>query len=311
MEEPSRRPREGCRQRNFKVWRMPVSYPCASICYFIVFALCISLGIAIIDASNKIVTASKRYDDKGSCEKASKHNTVTCDVVLEVEEDMEGPVYFYVEMRNYFQNHRIYSKSRDYTQLSGDDVSEDELTNCGDYTTLGDLYFDLGQYPVDKEDREDDDLTMNPCGLIARSYMNDTFKFIGTQVELEDDDIAWSTDDDVVYSNTDDWEEKQWIDIEQDWFKVWMRVAAFSNFRKLRYVIDDDIDEGDYVVRITSNYDVGDFDGEKHIFMSTTSPFAGKATTLGGLFIATGAIAFLESMLCLVLWVCGNKKGGA
>jgi hypothetical protein len=238
-----------------------MKYHYAAGCFFFIFILCLSLGVAIVVESSKIVTASKRYDDKTGCELASKDRTVTCEVELEVDDDMDGPVYFYVEMHNYFQNHRIYSKSRDYSQLSGEDLDKDDLTNCGDYTTLGDLYFDLGAYPVNQKDRQDDDFVMNPCGLIARSYMNDSFSFVdnsNVSFDLEADDIAWSTDGDNVYSNNDDWKELQWLDVEEgnlhtDWFKVWMRVAAFSSFKKLKYVIDDDIDAGTYQIRITSS----------------------------------------------------------
>lgn len=241
-----------------------------------------------------------------------------CEVTLEVDEDMDGPVYFYVEMKNYFQNHRIYSKSRDYNQLAGDDVSESDLTNCGDYTEINDLYFDLGEYPQNADARDLDEV-MNPCGLIARSFMNDTFNFTTLpSLDLEEDDIAWQSDGDNVYSNTDDWKQKQWLNVEEgnahsDWFKVWMRVAAFGDFRKLRYVIDDDIDKGDYTIQITSSelyldYDVSDFDGEKHIFLSTTGAFAGKSFALGVIFIVTGGVAFVEAAFCLIMWISHRKS---
>lgn len=46
-----------------------------------------------------------------------------CNVTLDVTDKMEKPVYFYYKLTNYYQNHRLYVKSRNDDQLRGHDVS--------------------------------------------------------------------------------------------------------------------------------------------------------------------------------------------
>jgi len=40
-------------------------------------------------------------------------------VSFEIDESVEGPIYLYYEMKNYFQNHRRYYQSRSILQLQG------------------------------------------------------------------------------------------------------------------------------------------------------------------------------------------------
>jgi len=43
----------------------------------------------------------KRYDDICGLSQPD------CSVKLEITEEMEGPVYFYLYVKNYYQNHRL------------------------------------------------------------------------------------------------------------------------------------------------------------------------------------------------------------
>jgi len=54
---------------------------------------------------------------------------------------MEGPVYVYYELDNFYQNHRTYVKSRSNDQLGGKYIKDVEgLINCDPVTAVGDLY---------------------------------------------------------------------------------------------------------------------------------------------------------------------------
>ena len=88
-----------------------------------------------------------------NCDSAVPHERVDrnpCDVTIEVTAPMEPPVYMYYKLTDYFQNHRRYVRSRDDSQLKGDDDTPD----C-DYHVK-----DAGEY-------------ISPCGLIAWSVFND------------------------------------------------------------------------------------------------------------------------------------------
>jgi hypothetical protein len=51
---------------------------------------------------------------------------------------MDKPVYLYYELNNYFQNHRLYVKSRSFEQLRGDDPEDIDL-ECKGVTEMDDL----------------------------------------------------------------------------------------------------------------------------------------------------------------------------
>ena len=56
-----------------------------------------------------------------------------CSVIIDIEEDMEAPVFFYYEVREFYQTHRLYLRSREEDQLTGKDISNTE--NCKEENT--------------------------------------------------------------------------------------------------------------------------------------------------------------------------------
>jgi len=73
---------------------------------------------------------------------------------------VQGTVYMYYGLSNYYQNHRLYVMSKDISQLAGGHVSGELTTmltksNCHPY--VGDIRRNL---------------VYAPCGLIANSLFN-------------------------------------------------------------------------------------------------------------------------------------------
>ena len=67
-----------------------------------------------------------RYDDNEACTIGGE-----CTIELKVEEkDIEGPIYVYYQLDNFYQNHRRYVKSRDNDQLAGMYKTVDQLASC-------------------------------------------------------------------------------------------------------------------------------------------------------------------------------------
>lgn len=172
----------------------------------------------------------------------------TCEVAFQLRENFEREVYLYYSLVNYFQNHRRYVKSRDDDQLRGH---------------VGALGFDNDCEPLDARNGK----TIGPCGFIANSLFNDTFALYyqpanvsDVKVNLSFTDIAWATDkhhkfknpsnltyafDNLVgyYAPPPNWGNLTANHLDDgdasnngyrnERFLVWMRVSAFSTFRKL------------------------------------------------------------------------------
>ena len=93
---------------------------------------------------------------------------------------------------------------------------------------------------------------------------------------------------------------------------VWMRTAAFSDFRKLYrkvlYGKDGSFREGEglradysYRLKIGYNFEVSQFQGTKSVIISTMSILGGKNSLLGIAYIVVGCICFLMGIIFLFI----------
>ena len=181
--------------------------------------------------SNEITEYKKEYDCGLS----------NCTVTFAVTSSIQKPVYLYYAIEGYHQNHRIYVKSRSPKQLAGKVYQPHELTECEPITTVKDL--DISSIKLDPSS------PANPCGLIAKSFFQDTFSFVNG-LNIIENGIAWPSDRSGKYANSNNWKNLQWHSVEDEHFMVWMRVAATSNFRKLWGIINETLEVGEYVVEI-------------------------------------------------------------
>ena len=97
----------------------------------------------------------------------------TCTVTLPTDANLEPPIYFYYELNNYFQNHRVYLESRDDDQLYGTWKTVDQLSSCNPIIKNSDLLgsgfiFDTLLNGNKIQDYPNDPAT--PCGLIAQTF---------------------------------------------------------------------------------------------------------------------------------------------
>lgn len=206
---------------------------------------------------------------------------------------MEKPIYLYYQLDNFYQNHRTYVKSVNYDQLGGDDIAVGSLDDCDPIKTNSQLGFanSYGGTPLVM------DAAANPCGLIARSFFNDTYAVSiaspATAIGIDETDIAWDSDEDNKFSKPDNAANIQWIDPTNEHFIVWMRTAGMPNFRKLWGRIHIDLQPDTYSLVVANNYDVSAFDGEKKFVMSTTNAFGGKNYFLAICYIVVGSLCFV------------------
>ena len=212
----------------------------------------------------------------------------SCTLDVPLAQPLRLPVYVYYELDNYYQNYRLYAKSRSQAQLEGRDVTAySALADCSPLESANhshnasDFFF--------------------PCGLVAWSRFNDSFALAtaaGAPVPLRKTGIAWASDR-RMYAR-DPGANITGIrvvpNITDEDFLVWMRVAAFPRFRKLHRVVDPGTLPGGAAelagtlrLTVANNYNVSAF-GAKRLVLTELSWLGGRNAFIGWLYLAVGAL---------------------
>ena len=211
QEKPNKPKNTPFRQQQLKGFRPRPNALTLGAIYTILGVGFIIFGSFIIKSSDDVHELTRRYDDIEECE-ASWYDPSTCSVSFSISETWDEPIFFYFEIKNMFQNHRKYYKSRDIYQLMGDLRSTSEIDNyCDPIVDMEDLGLNTSLSLS-----EDD--PANPCGLVAKSYFNDTYQLFrksdDKEIEISHNDISWDIDRDEKFKRSDDSDKYQWTDVE-------------------------------------------------------------------------------------------------
>ena len=282
--------------RTGKSWRPIPTIKSTVLCQEITGVIFIVIGIIILVFSNKIKEIQFRYDNRPECNVGQ-----LCRIDFKVEEEMEKNVFVYYRLKNFYQNHRRYIKSKSIKQLKGNFLTENDIKDdCDPITKNKDLWLGVTSFS-DSSKELDQEAVAHPCGLIAKSFFNDTYKIYkkdgNEEIIISPDNIAWSVDKDK-YKNSEN-TSAQWRNVEDERFMVWMRPAAMPDFRKPWGRIDKEIKKGEYYVEITNNYPVKSFKGEKYFILSTVNGLGGKNYFLAILYFIIGGISIISG---IVFW---------
>ncbi|XP_020641510.1 cell cycle control protein 50A [Pogona vitticeps] len=330
----------------FKQQRLPAWQPILTAgtvlpAFFVIGLIFIPIGIGIFVTSNNIrefeidYTGTEPNSPCHKCLNVSWNSTpCQCTIRFTLDQPFESNVFMYYGLSNFYQNHRRYVKSRDDSQLNGDNTSLfNPSKECEPYRTS-------------------DEKPIAPCGAIANSMFNDTLKLFRIDrnqsdpipIALTKRGIAWWTDKNVKFRNpsgasgnltilfqgtakpvnwpqpvymldTSDPENNGFINED---FIVWMRTAALPTFRKLYRLIErkdnlrPTLPAGNYSLEIAYNYPVHSFDGRKRMILSTISWMGGKNPFLGIAYITVGSICFFLGVVLLIIHhKYGNRNNSA
>lgn len=193
------------KQQQLSAWQ-PILTPNSVILTFAaVGAVFLLIGILVLIASGDVVeVTSADYKGltpgAGSCTAGANSTSTSClvDVSFTIPEDMKQPIYMYYQLKNFYQNHRRYVKSRSDVQLRNDGMYE-VSGSCEPLATRS-----------CSNGGTDGTCAVYPCGLIAWSVFNDTFYSNSTagdndhvtilrdgqsiEVAWTPENIAWSSD---------------------------------------------------------------------------------------------------------------------
>ena len=287
------------KQQRLPAWR-PVPTLCSSIIIFEAFgAVFIGVGILLLIFSSKVKEVKTKYID----------DQIT--INIEIKEDMEAPIIIYYQLNGAYQNHRRYMKSKSIDQLHGKSFTLKEMKDTEEcdpvYTNK-----DMGKTKnYDGGELDPNELAV-PCGLMAKNYFNDDFTEwkleSGRSLNISQTGIAWKSDKEIIYKNTAD-KSKQWIDMKNEHFIIWMRPSLTPDFRKKWGIITENLTKGDVItVTVENNYKVGGYKGEKYIILSTMTKLGGKHVFLGISYIVVGGLSIACAVLFVVFTMLGDKK---
>ena len=296
-------------QQRLSAWRPIPSIGVILIFYSLFSLIFIILGIILIVFSNEIKELEIKYNTL--CK--DKKNQ-SCDIInIEIGENIDSPINIYYKIYGFFQNNRRYLKSRSPKQLEGKSTTLSELKDdedCEPIYTNRDMGFNPDKKAVDDKTILNPDEMAIPCGIMAKSFFNDSFtnfKINKEDINVNEKNIAWEKDKEL-FKNTD--LSKQWINIEDEHFIVWMRPSGLSDVKKLWGRIENiNLKTGDKLsFTVMNNYDVDIFGGDKSIILSNSNAFGGDNTFLGICFIYVGGVSLLLGIGFFINYCIKERK---
>ena len=279
--EKVNRPKQGWRQLDFSTFICSPDPKCAAVFFFLLFIFALVLTSVILSHSFDIFEKTEEIVDQFAI----------FDLDSEDIDKIKGDLFIYLEYEDYYQNHRIYLKSKSKEQLADED-STSLSTDCEPLYKKSDLEGNL----KDKIKEFYDEDKILPCGLMPASYVQTeiTASIDGGILEIDESDITWPTDDDRKYQNQKD----SYLNITDDHFIVWMRNSPTRRLNKLfGRIKEDDLKKGKLAFKVVEGENRLGYNPDRYVKISTNNRLGGRNNVLGWTFFV---VTVLSLVWCIV-----------
>jgi len=316
--------------QEFPGWNPLPTIQVAVLFFFVGACAFLISGILATAASVSVNEVRVRYDNVGELDSdsntypmmdAAGGQDYVMNLTFNISHRMEAPVYFFHYIKGFYGGHRRYIRSRSNPQLAG--VSDLGAT---DPKCRPQLYNTADDKPNPDMARQG---LMNPCGLLAWSYFNDTFllhDLTGEGVEtiaVDESDLAWKIDRKALFSDRDasnfNTDEERGLRgggtittplNEAEHFMLWMRPTATPDLFHLWGRIDRDLEEGTQLrLQVHNRYNTYGWAGEKGVLLTTNSWMGGSNIFIGVYCIVLGGMYLIASVVMLMSYLYQNRSG--
>lgn len=288
-------------QQVLNLWKPHETLGYGLIWIAVVGLIFVGFGALLLALANDLTEVRLRYDD--TC-----GDSRTCTVSFTLPTSVSAPVYLYYEINSFYQNYRQLFDSKSYRQLEGLDLPASSLSSCGNIVlnsnintrqSIGNNFLDQGA-------------VVYPCGGMAKSFFNDNFKLFkmsdggantqSFEILLSSKGISYPGDL-ARFKNLPGTSklQRQWVDVTDERFVVWMRNNPGSTTKKLWASVGRSVlDPGRYQIEIENNWSSSRYKAQKFVILNQVNAFGGKNTFLGNSFISLGALSlFVVIMLAI------------
>lgn len=204
----------------------------------------------------------------------------------------KGTSYIYISLDGVYQNYLSYTKSINYSQLSGK-TENLSLSNTKPFDFLDDLpYYPAGAIPATyfQDQITIDGLEIQTENLVRNSELNliGTTEYLPDQIAIPEN---WTTETNkgTVPLNTN---EDSGLPILNERFINWVNLSTFPYFKKLWGIVDVE-QEGNYNLSVISTYP---FASKKEIYIAEKSLLGLPNYRAVVTIMAIGVIAILGSV---------------
>lgn len=188
---------------------------CSFLCNLTVAILLLGCAIPIKNSVQGFKSYRANYTHCEYNQKlVNRTKDYNCKVNISIDEDLDGPVYVFYEIEDFYINHKEFIRSKQQQALRDNKTQGEEFTMCEGAQYMYQVKEDGNYTSIDGSLLQNTSIA-SPCGLIAKYHFNDRFMLYDQSqkvVPINETGIAYKEHKDLLFKNTN--RSIQWLDLE-------------------------------------------------------------------------------------------------